>query len=148
MQMSSTSDDIGRGDLAAPAVAGLAAYLMSLDQYRTRLQVPGSVARNVRDLIKSLAYARLPLQPAVVWNGIDSRQHPCPAAARRDAGSPGCPAPNTTTPSVPPHQTTPSHPTLRIFICTPPRCDTDLRRPVIALRSGLIPPTWTSSVDF
>ena len=65
-------------NLASPAVADLAAYFMPLDQYKVRLQVPGSVARNVRDLIKSLAYARLPLQPAVVLNGIDSRQIACP----------------------------------------------------------------------
>jgi len=98
MQISLTSDDLGRGDLAAPAVAGLAAYLMSLDRYRVQLLVPGSVARNVRDLIKSLAYARLQLQPAVVWNGIDSREiYYCPV--RRDAG---CPARNTTIPNVPP----------------------------------------------
>jgi hypothetical protein len=96
-------DDIGRGNLATPAVAGLAAYFMSLDQYRVQLQVQGYVARNVRDLIKSLAYARLPLQPAVVWNGIDSREYLCPV--RRDAGSSGCPARNTTI--VPPaHGTT------------------------------------------
>jgi len=68
---------------------------MSLDQYRAQLQVQGYVARNVRDLIKSLAYARLPLQPAVVWNGIDSRDYLCPLV-RRDAGSSGCPARNTT----------------------------------------------------
>jgi len=115
MQISLTSDDIGHGDLAAPAVAGLAAYFMSLDQYRVRLQVPGSVARNVRDLIKSLAYIRLPLrtQPAVAWNGIDSRQYHCPI--RRDAGSAGCPARNTTIPIGPPVRTTipggPAHPT-------------------------------------
>jgi len=60
-----------------------------------QLQVQGSVARNVRDLIKSLAYARLPLQPAVVWNGVDSRVYACPLV-RRDAGSSGCPARNTT----------------------------------------------------
>jgi len=88
------------GTSAAPAVAGLAAYLMSLDQYRVQLQVPGSVARNVRDLIKALAYARLPLQPAVVWNGIDSREIYCPV--RRDAGSSGCPTRNTTLPIGPP----------------------------------------------
>jgi len=115
MQISLTSDDIGHGDLAAPAVAGLAAYFMSLDQYRVRLQVPGSVARNVRDLIKSLAYIRLPLrtQPAVAWNGIDSRQYHCPI--RRDAESAGCPARNTTLPIGPPVRTTipggPAHPT-------------------------------------
>src|SRR6266545_224131 len=96
----STSNDIGCGDLAAPAVAGLAAYLMSLDQYSVQLLVPGSVARNVRDLIKSLAYARQALQPAVVWNGIDSRDVRCPV--RRDTGSSGCPARNTTLPIGPP----------------------------------------------
>ena len=98
-----TSDIIGHGHLAAPAVAGLAAYLMSLDQYRVQLLVPGSVARNVRDLIKSLAYARLPDQPVVLWNGIDSREIYCPV--RRDAGSSGCPARNATSPISPPVQT-------------------------------------------
>src|SRR5258708_36179193 len=78
---------------------------MSLDQYRRRIQVQGSVARNVRDLIKGLAYARHPLQPAVVWNGIDSRQIQCPV--RRDASS-GCPAVNTTLPIGAPSHTMPS----------------------------------------
>ena len=59
MQVSLTSDDVGREDSAAPAVAGLAAYLMPLDQYRARILVARSVARDVRDLIKSLAYAHL-----------------------------------------------------------------------------------------
>ena len=89
------------GNLATGTVGGLAAYLLSLDQHRARLQVQGSVARNVRDLIKELAYARRPLQPAVVWNGIDSRQVQCPV--RRDASS-GCPVVNTTLPfGVPPY---------------------------------------------
>ena len=97
MQIPLTS---GPGPLAAPVVAGLAAYLMSLDQYRERLLVPGSVARNVRDLIRSLAYSRLPDQPVVIWNGIDSQEIYCPV--RRDVGSLGCPARNTTLPIVPP----------------------------------------------
>jgi len=100
MEISLTSDDIGLGDLAAPAVAGLAAYLMSLEKYSVRLQVPGSVAKNVRDLIRSLAYERLPFQPVVAWNGIDSRQIHCPV--RRDTESSGCPARNTTLPNAPP----------------------------------------------
>jgi len=108
MQMPSNSDDIGHRDLAAPAVAGLAAYLMSLDQYRGQLLVPGSVARNVRDLIKSLAYARLPNQPAVLWNGIDSGEIYCPV--RRDAGSSACPARNTTSSIFPPPTQTPKRP--------------------------------------
>ena len=99
-------DGIGYRVLATPAVAGLAAYLLSLDQYRGRLMVQGSVARNVRDLIKSLAYGRQPLQPAVVWNGIDSRQIACPV--RRDIGSSGCPARNTTLPNFPPATRPPS----------------------------------------
>jgi len=74
---------------------------MSLDRYSEQLLVPGSVARNVRDLIRSLAYARLPHQPVVIWNGIDSREiYYCPV--RRDAESSGCPARNTTLPNVPP----------------------------------------------
>ena len=95
-----TSDDIGRRHLAAPAVAGLAAYLMSLDRYRSQLLVQGSVAKEVRDLIKSLAYARLADQPVVLWNGIDSQDIYCPV--RRDAGSSACPAQNTTSPIGPP----------------------------------------------
>jgi hypothetical protein len=80
------SDNIGHENLAAPAVAGLAAYLMSLDRYNAQIQVPGSVAKNVRNLIQSLAYERFRLQPSVVWNGIDSRQiYYCPV--RRHAGS-------------------------------------------------------------
>jgi len=77
---------------------------MSLDQYRVPLLVPGSVARNVRDLIKSLAYARLPYEPAVAWNGIDSRQFQCPV--RRDGGSSDCLARNTTI-VLPAHGTIP-----------------------------------------
>jgi hypothetical protein len=71
--------------------------------------VPGSVARNMRDLIKSLAYARVPDQPLVVWNGIDSREiYYCPV--RRDAGVSGCPARNTTPPNVPPVTPSPNPP--------------------------------------
>jgi len=106
-----TSDDIGRRHLAAPAVAGLAAYLMSLDRYRSQLLVQGSVAKEVRDLIKSLAYARLTDQPVVLWNGIDSQEIYCPV--RHDAGSSACPAQNTTSligPPVPVHTKTPGGP--------------------------------------
>jgi len=73
---------------------------MSLDQSRERLLVPRSVARNVRDLIKSLAYARRSLQPAVIWNGIDSTQVQCPV--RRDTGPSGCSTRNVSSPTVPP----------------------------------------------
>ena len=111
MEILLTSDDIGRRHLAAPAVAGLAAYLMSLDRYRSQLLVQGSVAKEVRDLIKSLAYARLTDQPVVLWNGIDSQEIYCPV--RHDAGSSACPAQNTTSligPPVPVHTKTPGGP--------------------------------------
>jgi len=58
MQMPSKSDDIRHGDLAAPAVAGLAAY-----------HVAGSV--------QSATFSPricCDEQPVTIWNGIDSRQ--------------------------------------------------------------------------
>jgi hypothetical protein len=54
---------------AAPQVAGIAAYFLSLDAYSKRLQVPGSVAQNVKDLIVELSYARVNGGPPVIWNG-------------------------------------------------------------------------------
>jgi hypothetical protein len=54
---------------AAPRVAGLAAYYLSLDKYSSLLQVPGRVAQNVKDLIIELSYRRVNRGPRVVWNG-------------------------------------------------------------------------------
>ncbi|KAF5610114.1 Allergen Pen n 13 [Fusarium subglutinans] len=53
---------------STPAVAGLAAYFLSLDSLRPRLQVPGSVARNVKALIQEHHYARVSGGPKVAWN--------------------------------------------------------------------------------
>ncbi|KAF5681447.1 hypothetical protein FCIRC_5535 [Fusarium circinatum] len=53
---------------STPAVTGLAAYFLSLDSLRPRLQVPGSVARNVKALIQEHHYARVSGGPKVAWN--------------------------------------------------------------------------------
>ncbi|EMT67541.1 hypothetical protein FOC4_g10005640 [Fusarium odoratissimum] len=53
---------------STPAVAGLAAYFLSLDSLRPRLQVPGSVAMNVKALIQEHHYARVSGGPKVAWN--------------------------------------------------------------------------------
>jgi hypothetical protein len=56
---------------AAPQVAGVAAYLLSLDKYRDRLQVPGRVAENMKELIIELSYERIDSGPLVIWNGVE-----------------------------------------------------------------------------
>ncbi|SCV52048.1 uncharacterized protein FFB14_12384 [Fusarium fujikuroi] len=53
---------------STPAVAGLAAYFLSLDSLRPRLQVRGSVARNVKALIQEHHYERAKRGPKVAWN--------------------------------------------------------------------------------
>ncbi|KAF4495121.1 Allergen Pen n 13 [Fusarium agapanthi] len=53
---------------STPAIAGLAAYFLSLDSLRPRLQVPGSVARNVKALIQEHHYERVSGGPKVAWN--------------------------------------------------------------------------------
>ncbi|OHE99271.1 hypothetical protein CORC01_05312 [Colletotrichum orchidophilum] len=58
---------------AAPAVAGVIAVWLSQDKHKARLQVPGSVAKNVKKMLKAFAYPRVKGGPAVVWNGIDPR---------------------------------------------------------------------------
>ena len=150
MQMSLTFDNIECGDLAVPAVAGLAAYFMSLDQYSVQLLVPGSVARNVRDLIRSLAYARLPDQPMVIWNGIDSREIYCPV--RRDVGSSGCPAQNTTLPITPPvtpiHNPPPHGTTTSVKSgSTPPSPSTLTGKHTSTVTPGSIPPLSSTTTD-
>ena len=57
---------------AAPAVAGLAANLMSDPRWKSRLASGGrsSLAGNMKQLIESLAYSRSPGGPPVIWNGL------------------------------------------------------------------------------
>ncbi|KAG7059319.1 alkaline proteinase [Colletotrichum scovillei] len=77
---------------AAPAVAGVIAVWLSQDEHKARLQVPGSVATNVKEMVKSLAYSRVEGEPAVIWNGIDPRGLACSApgssAGRRRQAAP------------------------------------------------------------
>ncbi|KAK1472826.1 hypothetical protein CTAM01_16285, partial [Colletotrichum tamarilloi] len=76
----------------APAVAGVIAVWLSQDEHKARLQVPGSVATNVKEMVKSLAYSRVEGEPAVIWNGIDPRGLACSApgasAGRRRQAAP------------------------------------------------------------
>ncbi|KAK1994135.1 subtilisin-like protein [Colletotrichum falcatum] len=60
---------------AAPRVAGMIATWLSSDNYRERLGVKGKVAANVKNLLKELAYAKMPAsQPdggfSVAYNGF------------------------------------------------------------------------------
>ncbi|KAK6212155.1 hypothetical protein QIS74_10109 [Colletotrichum tabaci] len=59
---------------AAAAVAGVIAVWLSQDEYRTRLQVSGKVATNVKAMVKSLSYPRIRRGPPVIWNGVDPRR--------------------------------------------------------------------------
>ncbi|KAK2048191.1 subtilisin-like protein [Colletotrichum somersetense] len=63
---------------AAPVVSGVIAVWLSQDQHKARLQVPGKVAENVKEMLKELAYPRRRGGPPVVWNGIDPRELACP----------------------------------------------------------------------
>lgn len=59
---------------AAPAVAGLAAYLLSVEKFQAVLKGNGKVserAQNMKDLIVSLAYIRGFGSQKSVYNGID-----------------------------------------------------------------------------
>ncbi|OLN86981.1 Subtilisin-like protease 3 [Colletotrichum chlorophyti] len=93
----SGSQDLYGTSFATPAVAGVIAVWLSQDEYKTRLQVPGKVAANVKAMVKSLAYSRIEGEPPVIWNGIDPRGLACPAPGsggnqRRQAAASGCQA--------------------------------------------------------
>ncbi|KXH35602.1 hypothetical protein CSAL01_02825 [Colletotrichum salicis] len=89
---SAGSQELYGTSFAAPAVAGVIAVWLSQDEHRARLQVPGSVATNVKEMVKSLAYSRVEGEPAVIWNGIDPRSLACSApgstAGRRRQAAP------------------------------------------------------------
>ena len=103
---------------AAPAVAGLAAYLLALGEYPELYQT-GKVAENMRRLLMDMAYQRVPGGGQVVFNGqgaICSR--PSSAKFRRqDLSGEACSAvssttnmPATSTSAPPPPATTSSPP--------------------------------------
>ncbi|UQC86198.1 uncharacterized protein CLUP02_11698 [Colletotrichum lupini] len=89
---SAGSQELYGTSFAAPAVAGVIAVWLSQDEHKARLQVPGSVATNVKEMVKSLAYSRVEGEPAVIWNGIDPRGLACSApgssAGRRRQAAP------------------------------------------------------------
>jgi hypothetical protein len=75
--------------IATPAVAGVAAYFLSLEQYWSRLRVRGQVAANVKKLIVELAHSRILDQPLVVWNGEDPRGLSCASGSGPKDGASG-----------------------------------------------------------
>ncbi|KAL0936787.1 subtilase [Colletotrichum truncatum] len=66
-------DAINEGtSMAAPLVSGMVAVFLSQAEYRERLQVPGKVAANVKQLVRELSYNRGGGgDRAVAWNGLD-----------------------------------------------------------------------------
>ncbi|RDW79531.1 hypothetical protein BP6252_04169 [Coleophoma cylindrospora] len=66
---SGADQDIDGTSFAAPAVAGLAAYLLAQGT-DPNLSKAGSVAQNVRDSIVSLAHPRATGAGKVAWNGV------------------------------------------------------------------------------
>jgi hypothetical protein len=95
------------GKIASPIVAGVAAYLLSLDRFREQLQVPGQVAKQVKELVQSLAYPRLPDGPIVVFNSVNlDRASPSASVSgtrkkRQEGGVFQSPAPATSAPAKP-----------------------------------------------
>ncbi|KAI9756102.1 MAG: hypothetical protein M4579_003989 [Chaenotheca gracillima] len=69
---STTGTQVNQGtSFAAPAVAGLAAYLLSLDGLASQLQVKGQAAQKVKDFIANEAWPRTCNGQKVLWNLID-----------------------------------------------------------------------------
>ncbi|KAK1622266.1 peptidase S8/S53 domain-containing protein [Colletotrichum phormii] len=94
---SAGSQELYGTSFAAPAVAGVIAVWLSQDEHKARLQVPGSVATNVKEMVKSLAYSRVEGEPAVIWNGINPRGLACSASEAPTSTS--RPAPTSAAPS-------------------------------------------------
>jgi hypothetical protein len=64
---------------AAPAVAGLAAYFLSLDPSElggVNLHQKGKVAKNVKDFIIAKAYERANKGKKVIWNLLEGDLKP------------------------------------------------------------------------
>ncbi|KAK7730529.1 hypothetical protein SLS63_005774 [Diaporthe eres] len=113
---------------AAPAVAGLAAYLLALGEYPELYQT-GKVAENMKKLLIDMAYQRVPDGGQVVFNGqgaVCSR--PSSAKFRRqDLSGEACSAvsstttlPPTSTSAPPPPATTSNPPAETSAPATPP----------------------------
>ncbi|KAK2016076.1 subtilisin-like protein [Colletotrichum eremochloae] len=57
--------------MSTALVSGMIAVLLSQDKYRERLQIPGKVAANVKQLVRELSYYRSGGDTSVAWNGED-----------------------------------------------------------------------------
>lgn len=113
---------------AAPAVAGLAAYLLVLGEYPELYQT-GKIAENMKTLLTNMAYQRVPDGSQVVFNGqgaVCSR----PSSAKfrsHDLSGEACSAvsstttlPPTSTSAPPPPATTSNQPAETTAPATPP----------------------------
>jgi hypothetical protein len=58
--------------LAAPQVAGVAALILSDKHFYGYTYVAGSVARDIKSIIRGLSYPRILDGPKVIWNGVDN----------------------------------------------------------------------------
>ena len=70
--------------VAAAAISGLSAYLMSSQQYGPNIRSgAGSMSKKVKDLIVQLAYARVPGGPICAFNGAYWDTNPACQGRRR-----------------------------------------------------------------
>jgi hypothetical protein len=76
-------------NLAAPQVAGVAALILSDPEFYGYKHVEGYVAKDIKSIIKTLSYPRLPDEPMVIWNGVDNYEC-CGCLGRRDNNSSQC----------------------------------------------------------
>jgi hypothetical protein len=75
--------------LAAPQVAGVAALILSDPEFYGYTPAAGHVARDIKSIIRTLSYPRLPDEPRVIWNGVDDYDC-CDCLGRRDDSSSQC----------------------------------------------------------
>ncbi|KAK1995905.1 subtilase [Colletotrichum falcatum] len=103
------NDDVEKHgtSISTPLVSGMIAVWLSQAKYRERLQVPGKVAANVKQLVRELSYNRFGGgDTPVAWNGEDvftCQSGPGPGRLRARAGS--CAINSTSTTILVPAQT-------------------------------------------
>jgi hypothetical protein len=84
--------------IASPQAAGLAALILSSPSFYGYNYERGQVARNVKEIIRNLAYERTLNEPPVIWNKVNN--YLC--LGPQDEGSSPCSRSSTTTSSSTP----------------------------------------------
>lgn len=82
--------------LAVPQVAGVAALILSNPEFYGYIPEVGSVARDIKSIIRTLSYPRSTDEPAVIWNGVDNYDDDCCGCLRRRDDSSGQCSPTST----------------------------------------------------